>query len=199
MGGILENIWCNDETIDLAMSALRGTLADFRRIVLEGLRAYKRWSEGLMLEKKPEEIWPNYYLKDFHFDREKLVPIAEKLGNQWKVNYYHRELCPGVKEMLHALKARGYRKPNPEIFRIALRQMRVKAGGCVYMGDTISRDIIGAKRTGFGKAVQIYSRLSAQKDAEVVNAAEKPDVVIANFKHFIQWLDQENPDIAPKS
>ena len=65
------------------------------------------------------------------------------------------------------------------------------------MGDTVSRDIIGAKRAGFGKAVQIYSFLSAQKDVGVVADAEKPDVVIENFQQFIQWLDEVNPELAP--
>lgn len=179
---------------------------------MDGVRTYKRWSEGVQLEKKPEEIWPEYYLRAFSFDREKLVPIAEELANLWEVTYYHRELRPGVREMLDALKARGYhigvvsnnaslynvfnvleeygirsymedvtvssvtgyRKPHPEIFRIALRQMQVKAEACVYVGDTVSRDIIGSKRAGFGKSVQIGSFLSAQKDAGLGADAERP-------------------------
>ena len=28
-----------------------------------------------MLEKKPEEIWPDWYLRDFAFDREKLTAV----------------------------------------------------------------------------------------------------------------------------
>ena len=132
----------------------------------------------------------------------------------WEVSYYHRELRPGVKEMLDALQARGYRigiisnnaslysvfdvledygirnymedvtvssvtgyrKPHPEIFRISMRQMQATPAECVYMGDTISRDIIGATRAGFGKTVQIYSFLSAQKDVGLEDC-EKPDVV----------------------
>ena len=92
----------------------------------------------------------------------------------------------------------GYRKPHPEIFRISMRQMRCKPENCVYMGDTVSRDIIGAKRAGFGKAVQIYSFLSAQKDVGVVADAEKPDVVIENFRQFLDWLDEVNPEMAPR-
>ena len=214
MGGTLEDIWNNQETQAKAMDALQKTLRahglepgcspeEFDRRVMAGLKEYKRWSEGLELEKKPEEIWPDYYLKEFGFNREKLIPITEELANLWEVTYYHRELRGDVLETLEALKARGYhigiisnnaslynvfnmleeygirgcmedvtvssvtgyRKPHPEIFRISLRQMQTTAENCVYVGDTISRDIIGAKQAGFGKAVQIVSALSAQKDA----------------------------------
>ena len=246
MGGTLEDIWYNEETICDIMKKLQERLRfyglepgcddeTFRERVLSGLKEYKKWSEGNMLEAKPEIIWPEYYLKAFNFDREKVAAIAEELGNMWEVTYYHRELRPGVKEMLDALVARGYRigvisnnaslynvfdvledygirrymqdvtvssvtgyrKPHPEIFRISMRQMCCKPEECVYMGDTVSRDIIGAKRAGFGKAVQIYSFLSAQKDVGVVADAEKPDVVIKDFKEFIAWLDEVNPEMAP--
>lgn len=246
MGGTLEDIWYNEETTADVMKKLRETLRtnglepgctdqEFRERVLAGLKEYKRWSEGNMLEAKPEEIWPDYYLKAFHFDREKLLPITEELANLWEVTYYHRELRPGVKEMLDGLKARGYRmgvisnnaslynvfnvleqygirdymedvtvssitgyrKPHPELFRISMRQMRCKPENCVYMGDTVSRDIIGAKRAGFGKTVQIYSFLTAQKDEGIpIAEAEKPDVVIRNFEEFLAWLDRENPEMA---
>ena len=246
MGGTLEDIWYNEETTADVMKKLQAVLRanglepgctdqEFRERVLAGVKEYKRWSEGNMLEAKPEEIWPNYYLKSFHFDPEKLLPITEELANLWEITYYHRELRPGVKEMLDGLKARGYRigvisnnaslynvfnvleqygirdymedvtvssitgyrKPHPELFRISMRQMRCKPENCVYMGDTVSRDIIGAKRAGFGRAVQIYSFLTAQKDVGIpIAEAEKPDVVIRNFEEFLAWLDRENPDMA---
>ena len=190
-----------------------------------------------MLEAKPEEIWPDYYLRSFNFDREKLLPINEELANLWEVTYYHRELRPGVKELMDGLKARGYhigvisnnaslynvfnvleaygirdymedvtvssvtgyRKPHPEIFRISMRQMRCRPENCVYVGDTVSRDIIGAKRAGFGRAAQIYSFLTAQKDVGIpIAESEKPDVVIQNFEEFLAWLDRENPAMALK-
>ena len=93
----------------------------------------------------------------------------------------------------------GYRKPHPELFRISMRQMRCKPENCVYMGDTVSRDIIGAKRAGFGKAVQIYSFLTAQKDVGIpIAEAEKPDVVIQNSEECLEWLDRESPAMALK-
>ena len=244
MGGTLEDIWYNKETQQEAARKLLEILRDhgldpgcpqevFWEKLFSGVKAYKQWSEGNMLEKKPEEIWPDWYLRDFAFDREQLLPITEELANTYEVTFYHRELRPDAREMLQALKDRGYRlgvisnnaslynvfnmletygirsfmedvtvssvtgyrKPHPEIFRISLRQMQTTAENCVYVGDTISRDIIGAKQAGFGKAVQIVSALSAQKDAATAADAEKPDLVIQNLLDMIPWLDQINPDM----
>lgn len=46
--------------------------------------------------------------------------------------------------------------------------------------------------------MQICSLLSAQKDAGVGDEAEKPDLVITDFNQFIDWLDAENPAMAPR-
>lgn len=245
MGGTLEDIWYNDETQKENCKKLLETLRanglepgcpdeEFWQKVLEGLKAYKVWSEGNMLEKKPEEIWPEFYLRAFNFDKEKLLPITEELANLWEVTYYHRELRADAKEMLAALAARGYhigvisnnaslynvfnvledygirsfmedvtvssvtgyRKPHPEIFRISLRQMQAKPEECVYVGDTISRDIIGPKQVGFAKAVQIRSFLSQQKDVNVSDGAVQPDKVIPSLSELIPWLDEVNPELA---
>ena len=42
----------------------------------------------------------------------------------------------------------GYSKPNPEIFRIALREARVRPGEAVHVGDLYEADIVGARNAG---------------------------------------------------
>lgn len=71
----------------------------------------------------------------------------------------------------------GLRKPLPDIFHVAARQLQVKPEECVYVGDTVSRDIIGSKRAGFACAVQICSQLTREKDAGVRREFE-PDYVV---------------------
>ena len=85
----------------------------------------------------------------------------------------------------------GYRKPNPGIFKIALRQMQARPEQCAYVGDTLSRDVIGAKRLQFGAAIQIRSFLSAQKDADVTGDW-KPDHVIGSIADLVDYLDGVN-------
>ena len=40
---------------------------------------------------------------------------------------------------------------------------KAKPEMCVYVGDTVSRDIIGPKQVGFAKAVQIRSFFLAER------------------------------------
>jgi HAD superfamily hydrolase (TIGR01662 family) len=42
----------------------------------------------------------------------------------------------------------GVRKPDPEIFRIALEQMQLSAEEAVYVGDDFGKDVVGAKSAG---------------------------------------------------
>lgn len=49
-----------------------------------------------------------------------------------------------------------------------------------------------------GKAVRIYSFLSAQKDVGVVADAYKPDAVIESLGQFLLWLDESEPAMALK-
>jgi len=120
MGGTLEDIWHNEGTKREALQCVWDTLrahglepevdfGQFQELILEGIREYKTWCDLEFREKKPEEIWPEYYLKAFNFNRKALTDICEELANMWECTYFHRELRPGVREMLAGLKARGYR------------------------------------------------------------------------------------------
>lgn len=42
----------------------------------------------------------------------------------------------------------GIRKPNPRIFQYACKQMNLKEKECLYIGDSYSRDIVGAINAG---------------------------------------------------
>ena len=74
----------------------------------------------------------------------------------------------------------GVRKPDPIIFQVALRQLRSKPEECVYVGDTVSRDIIGSKRAGFAKAIQIGSQLTKEKDQGILREFE-PDYLVEDI------------------
>ncbi|MDD6679313.1 MAG: HAD family hydrolase [Firmicutes bacterium] len=74
----------------------------------------------------------------------------------------------------------GLRKPCTDIFSVSLHQVRSTPEQCVYVGDTISRDIIGSKRAGFAVAIQICSKLTREKDAGVHHAYE-PDYTVEDI------------------
>jgi len=80
----------------------------------------------------------------------------------------------------------GWRKPNERIFGEATRLMSVPPEACAYVGDTVSRDVIGARRAGYGLAIQIRSFLTAKADLGV--DAVSPDAVIADLGQVIDII-----------
>ena len=74
----------------------------------------------------------------------------------------------------------GMRKPLADIFYVSTRQLRVSPKECVYVGDTVSRDIIGSKKAGFARAIQIGSQLTREKDSGV-RTDLRPDHVIEDI------------------
>lgn len=239
MGGTVEDISFNSETVESVTKQLmeilnaNGVPVNCNSVVFWnrincGIRNYKGWSQNAMLEKKPEEIWPDFYLSDFDFPRERIVQLSETLAQTWESVYFHRELRPNVRETLEALRQRGYklgvisntaslysvfnvleeygirqyfgdvtlssvtgyRKPHPGIFTIALRQMCSEPENCIYVGDTMSRDIIGSKKAHFAKAVQIRSFMTDISDAQVGDSRYQPDHIIYDLSELVEYLDR---------
>jgi putative hydrolase of the HAD superfamily len=85
----------------------------------------------------------------------------------------------------------GWRKPNERIFGEATRLMQVPPEVCAYVGDTVSRDVIGARRAGFGLAIQIRSFLTERSDRGT--GSVRPDAVIHDLMEVVDLvaLDRE--------
>ncbi len=81
----------------------------------------------------------------------------------------------------------GRRKPDPSIFYYATRLANAPTSSCAYIGDTINRDILGARRAGFRLAIRILHNFS---NDESDNGTE-PDHLIHNMEELIPILEQE--------
>jgi putative hydrolase of the HAD superfamily len=79
----------------------------------------------------------------------------------------------------------GRRKPDPAIFHYAARLANVPTSHCVYVGDLITRDIVGARRAGYRLAVQI--RHAFNRDEPEVGAT--PDAVIEDMNDLLTLLE----------
>ncbi|GHV94682.1 hypothetical protein AGMMS50293_10020 [Spirochaetia bacterium] len=89
----------------------------------------------------------------------------------------------------------GRRKPAVEIFQAALDSVRLPAVECAFVGDRLSRDVIGAKNAQFGCMIQIRHQPSIEKDRAMESLGYKPDVMIddlAEIPAIIQTLNKEN-------
>ncbi len=71
----------------------------------------------------------------------------------------------------------GIRKPDPRIFEIAMEQMKITAAEMGYVGDTISRDVLGSRNAGLGLCVRIDNPSIAHRDA----AFQGPDAPKADY------------------
>lgn len=81
----------------------------------------------------------------------------------------------------------GYRKPNPAIFNIALKEMDLKPDQTVLIGDTLSRDIFGGKKAGISRVILLKSRITDEKDSDF---SEKvlPDKIINRLDEIFDLL-----------
>ncbi len=86
----------------------------------------------------------------------------------------------------------GYRKPHPNIFRIACAQAGLAPSECAFVGDTLSRDVVGPRREGFGRVFKINSFLTPQKD--IGNFDVAPDYQITDIYDVYTILKRERAD-----
>jgi FMN phosphatase YigB (HAD superfamily) len=83
----------------------------------------------------------------------------------------------------------GWRKPNPAIFLEAARQMQLSPGECAYVGDTVSRDVAGSRRSEYALAIQIKSFLTEKSDTE--KDTEPPDAIITDLRQVSDIIARE--------
>jgi len=77
----------------------------------------------------------------------------------------------------------GYRKPAPEIFWEATSAMSIEPSQCAYLGNRISRDVIGCKRAGFAMGVIIESLGKSYADEQ--DQAVQPYAIIHSLTELL--------------
>lgn len=76
----------------------------------------------------------------------------------------------------------GVRKPDPEIFEIALGRMGATRFETAYVGDTISRDVLGTRNAGLALAIRLNNPSIAHRDAAFLGPdAPQADYVISEL------------------
>lgn len=81
----------------------------------------------------------------------------------------------------------GRRKPDPAIFHYAARLAGTPASHCVYVGDRVARDIVGARRAGYCKAIQIQHDFAHGEQ----DRGATPDAVIQDMRELLDILQTE--------
>lgn len=133
------------------------------------------------------------FMKHVHIDEHAMV-VLKKLHGKYKLGIISNFAIPecvykilnnnGLNELFDLVvvsAAVNKRKPSPEIFQDALKQMNISADEAAFVGDTMDADVAGAKSVGM-KAVYIKRRtekdiVSVCPDLVIVSLADLPLVL----------------------
>lgn len=77
----------------------------------------------------------------------------------------------------------GVRKPNPEIYWEAARQIGVEPEKCVYVGDNPLRDVEGTRAAGYGMFILFFEPATQAK--EPPTGEIRPDFVIHDMRELL--------------
>ncbi|MGN1015400.1 MAG: HAD family hydrolase [Faecousia sp.] len=98
----------------------------------------------------------------------------------------------GYMETVVTSSETGIRKPSPDIFRVAEREMNLRPEELAYVGDTISRDVIGTRAAGWRLMIQIVNPAIAHRDAGLDPEANRPDYRIHDLSEIPAIIAREN-------
>ena len=76
------------------------------------------------------------------------------------------------------------RKPSPEIFNLALKELGIKASEAIFVGDTPDIDIRGAKNAG------MKTILIKRGEAKIDSGEDSPDFTIRSLKEILRILNK---------
>ena len=79
----------------------------------------------------------------------------------------------------------GWRKPHIRIFEEALKRLQLTASRAVFVGDSPSEDIKGAKAAGM-KTVLVSSQFYSA--ADLIKCGARPDLSVATLKEVDQKI-----------
>ncbi len=86
----------------------------------------------------------------------------------------------------------GVRKPKSGIFRIAEKELGLRPEELAYVGDTVSRDVIGARNAGWRLMIQISNPSTAFRDKDVKDSGYAPDYRITDLAQIPDIIAREN-------
>ena len=84
----------------------------------------------------------------------------------------------------------GLRKPDPEIYWMAARQIGVEPQYCAYVGDNPVRDVEGTRAAGFGMMILFEEPATLAK--EPPTGEHKPDYAIKETRELLDIFPPRN-------
>lgn len=91
----------------------------------------------------------------------------------------------------------GTRKPSPAIFETAARECGVPLAETAYVGDTLSRDVLGCRNAGIPLSIQIQNPAMAFRDAGLAETGLAADAVIRDLSEIPGIIQAYNSKCRP--
>jgi len=122
------------------------------------------------------------------------VPLVKELSRRFIVGVvsnglpdvqYRKLEAIGLQQVLSCIvlsEEIGIRKPDPRIFHYAARLLQLQPSECLYVGDSYTSDVVGAKTSGM-LACWLKCGQSVTPDERV-----KADFVVSSFKQLGEIL-----------
>ena len=205
------------ETLDRLLAVNGEAYKHYSEQTLKELPQSEIWSRWYLKEfgLTPEALEPFAEELSFWYDRERVVNIPRPhlketlsrlhdMGIRMGIisNIISTTLVPcvlkeyGIDDLMECVvmsSATGIRKPDARIFEEAMRQMGTCAAETGYVGDTISRDVLGSRNAGLGLVIRIDNPLIAHRDAAFQGPdAPKADYVIKELDELPSILSEIN-------
>lgn len=92
----------------------------------------------------------------------------------------------------------GVRKPSAEIFRVAERQLGMKPEELAYVGDTLSRDVLGVRNAGWRLMIQIKNPAAACRDGGLEGSGLAAGYVIEGLEEIPGIIRKEGEADPPQ-
>lgn len=109
-----------------------------------------------------------------------LVSDAQRL---WLEPELRRTGLADFFEVMIVSSDHGYRKPDPRMFQMALKKLKLKPEETVFIGDSAFRDVGGAQSVGIRGCL-----LTRHAPFEAADALVKPDFMFPTLLEFVSWI-----------
>ena len=101
----------------------------------------------------------------------------------------------GVRDYMDCIvlsSATGIRKPSADIFRAAERELGLGPEELAYVGDTLSRDVMGTRNAGWRLMIQIKKPGAARRDKGLEHSGLKPDYLVEGLEEIPEIIRKVN-------
>ncbi len=159
---------------------LVGNRRDKYKIVAAGVVAYHN-TKRLYLKPYDDTIPTLTRLKNSGY---RVGVVTDGLA----VKQWEKLVRLGLQDMFDTVvvsEEAGVEKPDPAIFEKACEELEVMPEDCVYVGDRLDTDILGANRVGMTTVRLLRGRYKNQKPRSL---QERPDFEIKRMEELLEIL-----------